>query len=319
MTAVADRDVVFPQPVFRRAVRARLRELAAELPDRLRPCVLPLIHNPGKGVRSALVAAAATGGRPDPAELVRIGAIVELLHLASLLHDDVVDRAATRRGMPSAHERLGAETALLAGTACVALVGQEAADLGPVVAGARGRCGAAMALGQMMDVERAYDTGFGTDDYVVMVQKKTSELFKLCCVLGAGCAGAAEDFVSAVAAFAIEIGVCFQIQDDCKDFLPGNPGKPVGTDHKLGLFGLPTLHAVRARPDELGPLLLAPEIGAAELGRIREIVVSAGGVEYAVTEAHRHRARAFEALAPFEATPAWTALREVTDAVWTLS
>lgn len=314
-----DQGVTFPQPVFRRTVRTRLLELAEDLPDRLRPCVLPLIHNPGKGVRSALVAAAAEGGRPDPFELTRIGAIVELLHLASLLHDDVVDRAATRRGLPTAHERVGPDLALLAGTACVALVGQEAADLGPTVAGARGRCGAAMALGQMMDVERAYDTEFAEDDYVAMVKRKTSELFKLCCVLGAGCAGAADDFVAAVAVFATEIGVSFQIQDDCKDFLPGNSGKPQGTDHKLGLFGLPTLHAVRVRPDELRPLLLAPSIDAAELGRIRELVISTGGVEHAVARARRHRALALDALAPFEGTPAWSALREVTDAVWTLS
>jgi heptaprenyl diphosphate synthase len=319
VTAAVDQDVAFPQPVFRRAVRTRLLELAEDLPERLRPCVLPLVHNPGKGVRAALVAAAAAGGKADPVELVRVGAVVELLHLASLLHDDVVDRAATRRGVPAAHERVGPDLALLAGTACVALVGQEVADLGPVIAGAQSRCGAALALGQMMDVERAYDTEFAEDDYVAMVTKKTAELFKLSCVLGAGCAGAGDDFVSAVAGFAIEIGVCFQIQDDCKDFLPGNSGKPVGTDHRLGLFGLPTLYAVRARPAELRPLLLGPELGAAELARIRALVFATGGVEHAVARARRHRALAFDALAPFAGTPAWTALREVTEAVWTLS
>lgn len=319
MTVTIDQNSSFPQPVFRRAVRTRLLELAQHLPERLRPSVLPLIHNPGKGVRSALVAAAAAGGRTDQEELVRIGAIVEMLHLASLLHDDVVDRAATRRGMPAAHQLVGPDLALLAGTACIALVGQEAAELGPVVAGARGRCGAAMALGQMMDVERAYDTEFGEADYVAMVRKKTSELFKLCCVLGAGCAGADSGFVAAVATFATEIGVCFQIQDDCKDFLPGDSGKPAGTDHRLGLFGLPTLYALRERPAELRPLLLAPAIGATELARIRTLVVASGGVEHAVTKARHYRALAFDALAPFQDTPAWTALREVTDAVWMFS
>jgi heptaprenyl diphosphate synthase len=322
MSVATGQTTVFPQPVFRHAVRTRLLALAEQLPARLRPCVLPLIHNPGKGVRSALVAAAATNGRAEPAELgelVRVGAIVELLHLASLLHDDVVDRAATRRGLPTAHERVGPDLALLAGTACVALVGQEAAELGPVVAMARSRCGAALALGQMMDVERAYDTEFGLDEYVAMVRKKTSELFKLSCVLGAGCAGAGDDLVSAVAGFATEIGVCFQIQDDCKDFLPGDSGKPVGTDHKLGLFGLPTLYALRVRPGELRPLLLGPEVGSAELDRIRELVIATGGVEHAVAQARRYRASAFAAIAPFEGAPVWSALREVTDAVWTLS
>ncbi|WP_336157110.1 polyprenyl synthetase family protein [Amycolatopsis sp. VC5-11] len=304
---------------FPASVRLRLLELAQDLPSTLRPAVVPLVQRPGKGIRAALVAAAAAGSAARRSELVRLGAIVELLHLASLVHDDVVDRAATRRGLPSAHERVGPDVALLAGTACVALVGQEAADLGPVTATAVGRCTASLALGQMMDVERAYDTELDARAYVTMVVKKTSELFVLSCVLGAGSGDRDSSFVTAVAAFATEIGVCFQIQDDCKDFLPAGSGKPAGTDHKLGLYGLPTLHALRVRPAELKPLLLAPEIDETAVRRIRELVVASGGLDYAIGEARRHRELAFEALRPFEHEAAGQRLREVTEAVWTFS
>ncbi|SFQ54134.1 polyprenyl synthetase family protein [Amycolatopsis rubida] len=304
---------------FPASVRLRLLELTEDLPRVLRPAVAPLVQRPGKGIRAALVEAAAAGSSARRSELVRLGALVELLHLASLVHDDVVDRAATRRGLPSAHEREGADVALLAGTACVALVGQEAADLGPRTAAAVSRCSANLALGQMMDVERAYDTELDAEDYVAMVVKKTGELFVLSCVLGAGSAGRDSSFVTAVAAFATEIGVCFQIQDDCKDFLPGDSGKPAGTDHKLGLYGLPTLHALRVRPAELEPLLLAPEMDATAVRRIRELVVASGGLDHAIGEARRHRESAFAALRPFEHEAAGKRLREVTDAVWMFS
>ncbi|GHF40992.1 heptaprenyl diphosphate synthase [Amycolatopsis bartoniae] len=301
---------------YQAAVRSRMRELCEDLPSALKPAVVPFVDRAGKGARAALVAAAAAGGRADRTELVRLGAIVELLHLASLIHDDVVDRAATRRDLPSAHERVGPDLALLAGTACVALVGQESADLGPRTAAAVARCTAALALGQLMDVERAYDTGLDLDAYVAIVVRKTSELFVLSCVLGAGAAGREPAFAAAVAEFARQLGVCFQIEDDCKDFLPAGSGKPAGTDHRLGFYGLPTLHALAVRPGELAALLLAPEIGDAELARIRELVLGAGGLDRAVREARRRRELAFAALAPVEPEPA-TALREVADALWT--
>jgi heptaprenyl diphosphate synthase len=308
-----------PGRQFQGAVQMRLLELAEDLPAIVRPAVLPFLHRPGKGMRAALVAAAAQGGEPRHAELVRLGAIVELLHLASLIHDDVVDRAATRRGLPSAHEHVGPDRALLAGTACVALVGQEAADLGPRTATVVSRSTASLALGQMMDVERAYDTDLTVDDYVAMVTKKTSELFVLSCVLGAASAGRDETFTAAVAAFATEIGVCFQIQDDCKDFLSDGSGKPAGTDHKLGLYGLPTLWALKDLPAELAPLLLAAEIDEHTIQRIQDVVVTSGALHYAIGEARRHRELAFEALRPYHHEAAGKALREVTDAVWTFS
>ncbi|WP_073847783.1 polyprenyl synthetase family protein [Amycolatopsis sp. CB00013] len=316
MTALSG---TFPLEQFQASVQTRLLQLADDLPQSLRPAVLPFLRRPGKRLRAALVAAAAQGGEARLSELVRVGAIVELLHLASLIHDDVVDRAATRRGLPSAHEQVGSDLALLAGTACVALVGQEAADLGPRTAAAVSRSTATIALGQMMDVERAYDTELTADGYLTMVIKKTSELFVLSCVLGAGSAGRDGSFTAAVAAFATDIGVCFQIQDDCKDFLPEGSGKPSGTDHKLGLYGLPTLHALAVRPAELGPLLLAVEINEQVLERIRDVIIASGGLDHAIGEARRYRELAVQALVPYAHEAAYAALMGVTDAVWTFS
>src|SRR5579863_3616109 len=115
---------------FTGQVAARLGTLASAMPESLRPTVQALAHQPGKYLRAALLYACARFGRAEPHRIVRLGSVIELLHLASLLHDDVIDRADLRRGRPAAHLVVGEERAVLAGLACFAIAGMEAAALG---------------------------------------------------------------------------------------------------------------------------------------------------------------------------------------------
>lgn len=144
-----------------------------------------------------LLRACAGFGDPDPARLARLGAMVELLHLASLLHDDVIDRADTRRGGPAAHVVVGSELATLAGLACFALAGTEAADLGGGLDRLVSRTVAGLSYGELLDVERAFDTGLALSDYLELVERKTGELFRLSCLLGAAEAQAEPETVRA--------------------------------------------------------------------------------------------------------------------------
>jgi heptaprenyl diphosphate synthase len=297
-------------------VNGHLEQVVVAVPEELRAVVLTLVTRSGKGLRRHLLEVCARFGRPDRAQLVRLAGVVELLHLSSLLHDDVIDRATTRRGVPTAHEVLGHEAAVLAGAACMAGAAAEAADLGPSVSTAFAVVTAELARGELRDLERSYDTSLEIEDYIDLVRRKTAELFKLCCVLGAGAAGLDPTTTDRLATFGVELGVAFQIADDCLDLQPDPGGKPAGTDHLLGLFGAPTLHALRVGTPELATLLLSPALTADELPRIRTLIGEAGGLAEADLLAHRHFDRAVEALGPLAATEPGSALVRLQDVLW---
>ncbi|WP_433334701.1 polyprenyl synthetase family protein [Spirillospora sp. CA-294931] len=260
----------------------RLRALVAGIAGPAGGLLSPLLRDPGKCLRSLLLGAAARCGVHDTERTVRLGAVVELLHLASLVHDDVIDDAGTRRGGPAVHVVAGRELAVLAGLACLALAGTEAAELGPDVDRAVSRTAAELALGEMLDVQRAFDAALPLEDYRLVVERKTGALFGLCCALGAASGGLSGERVRALAGFGRDLGVAFQILDDCLDLAPVAGGKPVGTDHLLGLFGAPTLFALRSDPSgALAALLLAPSFSAADLPEVRRLVNAAGGVDAA--------------------------------------
>jgi geranylgeranyl pyrophosphate synthase len=224
---------------------------------------------------------------------VRLGALVELLHLASLVHDDVVDRADRRRGGPAAHLAMGTERAMLGGLSCFALAGREAADLGGGLDVLVSRTVAGLAYGEILDIERAFDTALPLADYLELVERKTGDLFRLGCTLGAAEADAGADAVLAMAQFGSDAGVAFQIMDDCLDFGAAASGKPAGTDHLLGLFGAPTLYALAAdRSGELAALLLAPSFGATDMPAVRALVIAHGGLAAAAELARQRRDRA---------------------------
>jgi heptaprenyl diphosphate synthase len=295
--------------VFAGRVGERLRLLARQLPEPVRAPVADLAGRPGKALRSRLLAACAAFGTPDPERLVRLGALVELLHLASLLHDDVIDRAATRRGAPAAHQVVGNEMAMLAGLGAFAVAGMEAADLGRGVDLIVGRTVAGLAYGEMLDIERAFDTALSLTDYLELVQRKTGDLFRLTCLLGAAEGRVTSGEADALARFGVAFGVAFQIVDDCLDLdlASGDvgSGKPAGTDHLLGLFGAPALCALRTdTAGGLAALLLRPTLTTDDLATIRHLVVVHNGLSTARRLAQQWHDRAVAALADFPASGA---------------
>jgi heptaprenyl diphosphate synthase len=290
-------------------VTGRLAELARGLPGPLRGPVHALAGQPGKYLRSMMLAACAGFGAAAPERLVRLAALVELLHLASLLHDDVVDQASVRRGLPAAHTLVGNEGAMLAGLSCFALAGQEAAELGEGVARLVGRTVAGLAYGEVLDLERAFDTGLTVPDYLELVRRKTGDLFRLSCLLGAAAAAVPPATAAALATFGADFGVAFQILDDCLDLAAQCPGKPGGTDHLLGLFGAPTLHALRADSSgELARLLLSPSFAPADMPAVAGLVRALGGLDAAAGLATEHYQQAREVLGGLPGGPSGTLL-----------
>ncbi|NUP50583.1 MAG: polyprenyl synthetase family protein [Catenulispora sp.] len=282
---------------FPAQVASRMRDLARGLAASVRGPVLGLVDRPGKALRALLIAACAAPGRADRRTLVRLGAIVELIHLASLLHDDVVDKAPSRRGAPAAHTVVGPELAALAGLSCFALAGMEAASVGGGVQVLASQASAGLSYGQVLDVERAFDTDLSVDDYVELAARKTGDLFRLSCLLGAAAGQADPETGRRLGEFGLHFGIAFQVLDDCLDFQDGGTGKPFGLDQLRGMFGAPTLYALRSdRQKGLAELLLSPGFTVADMPTVKKLVTESGGLRAAQELAGQHRMRALEAL-----------------------
>jgi geranylgeranyl pyrophosphate synthase len=291
---IASTDLPGRQEVYVGQVLAYLDKLIAAIPSPLLFPARELARNPGKCMRARMLASCG----PNPmSAVVRLGALIELLHLASLLHDDVVDRATVRRGEPAAHVRVGREGAILAGLACFAQAGMEAADIGAPVSVAVSRTVAELTQGELLDIERAFDVTLTLPDYQELCERKTGALFRLACVLGASAAGRDPEQITLLGRFGSEVGVAFQMLDDCLDLAETGNDKPVGTDHLLGLFGAPALCALRNDPSgELVRLLLSAQLTTADLPRVRALIITHGGLDEAKVMARDRYTRAFALL-----------------------
>ncbi|WP_405058724.1 polyprenyl synthetase family protein [Kribbella sp. NBC_01505] len=300
------------ESAFSESVHSRLLAMTDSLPVELRALVQGLASRPGKGIRHRVMFACAELGAPAPHRLAQVGAVVEAIHLASLMHDDVIDRSSVRRGLATAQVTAGVELALLAGLACIAAAGEAAADLGiqlPV-----SESFAELTYGEMLDVERAFDVGYLPEDYTELVRRKTGELFRLSCVLGATEAGLSAEIVEGLASFGMEFGVAFQVRDDCLDLDLVQQQKPAGSDLLLGLFGAPVLHALRMDGGgDLARMLLDPELGAGDLPRIAHRVDASGGLRIAREAADQVYA---DAVSSVSWIPGVTRVTALTDDLW---
>lgn len=298
-------------------VLVELDRLVSTVPPQLRAPAQRLARNPGKLLRARLLASCGPDTGPRDRRIVRLGALVELLHLSSLLHDDVVDRAAVRRGEPAAHVWMGREGAMLAGLACFARAGMEAADIGDTVSVAVSRTVAELTQGELLDIERAFDVTLTIADYQELCERKTGALFRLACVFGAATMGRNHNEIEVLGRFGSEIGVAFQILDDCLDLEMTESDKPAGTDHLLGLFGAPTLCALRKDASgELARSLLAMDLTTIDLPRIRALIVELGGLDAATAMARERCAHAFALLRELGDDATVTALTAATANLW---
>ncbi|MEV5733299.1 family 2 encapsulin nanocompartment cargo protein polyprenyl transferase [Streptomyces sp. NPDC052292] len=275
----------------------------------------PAAGNAGKAIRPALVLAAATalGGPRAGAAAVRAAVAVELIHNFTLLHDDVMDRDATRRHRPTAWTVFGDADAILAGDALQALALRLlAADSHPVSGQAAARladCVVELCAGQHTDtaLERRAPEEVTLDEVLVMAEAKTGALLGCACALGALYAGAGEEEVAALDGFGRQAGLAFQLIDDVIGIWgdPLRTGKPAGADLAVRKKSLPVVAALTSGTPagaELAALYGKPytegEDGdGGEIARTALAVERAGGRDWAQAEAADRMARAVQELA----------------------
>lgn len=287
----------------RASVDPELRSAIDSLPGSLRRVALyhfgwqhadgtPAAGNAGKAIRPALVLAAA--------------AAVELVHNFTLLHDDVMDRDATRRHRPTAWAVFGDADAILTGDALQALaLGMLAADPHPASAAATARvaaCVVELCAGQQADtaMERRGPTEITLDEVLAMAEAKTGALLGCACAVGALYAGAAEADVDALNAFGREAGLAFQLIDDVIGVWgdPRQTGKPAGADLAARKKSLPVVAALTSGTPAAGELaeLYAAPYRPADLDRTTLAVEQAGGRAWAQEQAADRMSRALHEL-----------------------
>ena len=290
---------------------ARLGEIAEGYGDALAEHAAGTLAAGGKRLRPTLVflaggcasgrAAALEGGVGE--DLVAAGAAVELLHMATLVHDDVLDRAAVRRGRPTVYRAGGRRAATATGDLLFARAFAELAATGSADGvRALSRASSALARGELMQRADAWSEDVSVARYLERCRLKTARLFEAACRLGATLGVPGPEAADALAAFGERIGVAFQIFDDVLDVSgpQERTGKRRGTDLLDGTMTLPLILA-RRRDAELRALDLRNAVtDPAQAEAVCDRIALTGALDEARTEALRHVAEAKAALADAE-------------------
>ncbi|MBM3738790.1 MAG: polyprenyl synthetase family protein [Acidobacteria bacterium] len=274
---------------------------------RLRPMLLLLV--------SRLV-----GGRSDCA--VRLGAVVEMIHAATLIHDDVIDDARTRRGKPSANVLWGNQTCVLSGDWLymqafqIALRLRNFAILDILISLTQ-----MMVEGELLQLERIGKAGITEADYMELVDRKTASLFSACARLGALAGGANDSEEAKLAEYAWNLGMAFQLIDDILDFTARESilGKPVGNDLREGKVTLPLIYALGectdAERDLVGVVLREGSYDRVPLSRILAVIHRYQGIDRARQRAQAFTDKARALISTFPESAYQRALYTVTDLI----
>jgi octaprenyl-diphosphate synthase len=242
------------------------------------------IDTSGKRIRPALVFLGGwTGGagaeRGPSAELVRVAAVVELVHLATLVHDDIMDGALVRRNRGTAAREYGPEASVLLGDALFSHALKLSTQFPTTeVCAAVADSMKKVCAGEIVQTLRRGSAGISHADYRRIIDLKTAELFRLSCLLGARLAGGAPEFVAAAAEFGRRLGAAYQIYDDLADFFGDEHriGKTLGTDLASGKLTLPLLVLLDRLPED-GAGGAGNAIGAGDAGGAGGGASGAGG------------------------------------------
>ena len=274
-----------------------------------------IIDAGGKRFRPLLVNLGAHfGGEADETNLVRAALVVELTHVASLYHDDVMDDADLRRGAPSANRRWDNSIAILVGDYLFARASTTVADLGTDYVRLQAETFARLVQGQIAETRGPQPGDDLLQHYLQVVADKTGSLIATSAVFGGMVAGAPQQVLDALGRFGEEIGVVFQLSDDIIDITSNVTGKTPGTDLREGIPTLPTL-LLQASTDpadaQLQALIASDLSDDDRLAEALEALRAHRVIADARAEVQRHADLALSHLAPLPEGPAKDALAKV--------
>lgn len=261
-----------------------------------------IVKRKGKQIRPMFVffSASLCGGINEATH--RGAALVELLHTATLVHDDVVDNAYERRGFFSVNALWKNKIAVLVGDYLLAKglllsVNNEDFRLLKIVSEAVQQ----MSEGELLQIEKARRLDINEKIYYEVIRQKTASLIASCCACGAASAGAGEELVEKMRLFGEKVGIAFQIKDDLFDFGTDDVGKPLGIDIKEKKITLPLIYALsKASSSEKRHIINLVKNHNEETDKVEEVISfvrNSGGLAYAEMQMHRYQEEAFTILA----------------------
>ncbi|NJD04520.1 MAG: polyprenyl synthetase family protein [Ruminiclostridium sp.] len=240
----------------------------------------------GKRLRPSFVIISAKFGEYDSQKLLPLAGAIEILHMATLVHDDVVDQASLRRGKPTVSEKYGIDMAVYTGdflfTKAVLMLSKNVStDKLDYIA----RAVKTVCEGEVDQLCERFDTNVTFRSYLKRISKKTAGLFGAACLIGADAGGCAPELSKKLARFGYYYGIAFQIRDDMLDFLSNTDasGKPVGNDIIKGVFTLPVIYAISGNDtikEIFSKTLCNKEknLDNKDIAAIRRLVIETGGM-----------------------------------------
>lgn len=308
------------------SIQALVREQLDRVGDEIRRIVISdfdqieevnehLLFMRGKLFRPTLLLLSSRVGDRPAEQALTLSAVVELVHLATLVHDDAVDHSALRRGLPTVNALWTHQVAIIMGDYLYSKGVSELAQTGNLEALAvLANAANEMSVGEMRQLTSYDALDFTEDDYYRLIAAKTASLMSASCEMGA-IAGAPEHR-EALARFGHSLGMAFQIADDLLDYTGTEAvtGKPTGHDLRERKVTLPLIEALSRADDaesrEIRSFFTRVDPTDDEIARIVEIVVERRGLEYASGAAEGYASRASEALADLPDSPATAALSD---------
>lgn len=289
---------------------------AKESPEGIRADLTQMLTNPGKMLRPAFTIIASSWGEKKD-KIASVATAVEMLHIASLIHDDVLDHASKRRGAMTLHTSLGVKRAVLSGDYLLAKamslsVEEYNRDFLPTFLDGINR----LCSSEIDQDFKSFNMNIEYDHYLKRIRGKTAELFGIACMAGAVSSGAPEDICNKLYSFGINFGLAFQIEDDILDYIGSSDhtGKDAGKDLAAGIPTLPLIEALEAE-DRAITSLCKPFIIRLMPGLLRKKIVSRGYTDKAREKANSFRNEALRLLDEIPETEGSSILRELFDVI----
>lgn len=253
----------------------------------------------------------------DRQKMIALAAAIEALHNATLVHDDIIDAASIRRGLPTISARFGQDVAVYAGdylfVVCFKLIAKYASDLRSVQQDANSM--ERLLNGELEQMNTRYQYQMDIDHYLTQVSGKTGQLFALASFIGAYESGQSMRFAKRIEQIGMNIGIAFQLLDDILDYTASSAtlGKPVHEDLRQGVYSAPLILAMAGHGAEFAPLLSKRDaMTTADVAAVAALVARYDGVGQARAMAAKHTERALAALATLPAVPARDDLMRLT-------
>lgn len=272
----------------------------------------------GKHIRPLLVLLSAKACGTITESTINSAVFLELLHTATLIHDDVIDETKQRRGVPSLNAIFDNRVAILTGDYILSTALIRSIQTGDLrIVGIVSNLGRDLSEGEIKQMETADESILDEDCYLQVIYKKTATLLSACTTIGAISAGAGDAQIGIMRRFGELIGYAFQIKDDIFDyFKESHIGKPTGNDIREGKVTLPLLFALQHGGEEAEAyrrIILAKDFTDEQVERLIDFAKANGGIEYAERRMMDYHDKAIEALDSLPDSPAKKALVDLAD------